>query len=291
MSKKLHLLVAALGLFIGSSVNAQVISQTGGATPDGGTVYCPTTDPQGSLTGISASSFYRVYNLNSNENISAIEFGAGQLGFAQGVTNFPITVKLYQSNGAFPGSFNGGLTELASANVNLTINDTMSLVKVPFSTPVSVTTGDIIVAEVSHSLVSGALFVIGTVSGNATGVGYAKMDVCGATAPVDITTIPIQGGGSPNGKIVIDLFTGTVSTNDFFKQNFSMYPNPVTDVLNITSINGLNANEIRVMDLTGKVVKVQNNASSVNVADLATGTYLIEITTNEGKGTSKFIKK
>src|SRR5690554_445229 len=117
------------------------------------------------------------------------------------------------------------------------------------------------------------------------------MDVCGATAPVDITTIPIQGGGSPDGKIVIDLFTGTVSTSDFFAQNFSMYPNPVTDVLNITSINGLNANEIRVMDLTGKVVKVQNNASSVNVADLAAGTYLIDITTNEGKATSKFIKK
>jgi len=45
------------------------------------------------------------------------------------------------------------------------------------------------------------------------------------------------------------------------------------------------------MDLTGKVLKVQKDASSVNVSDLATGTYLIEITTNEGKATSKFIKK
>src|SRR5690606_10970610 len=124
-----------------------------------------------------------------------------------------------------------------------------------------------------HTTVSGALFTMGTISGNATGVGYAKMDNCGTTSPIDITTIPIQGGGSPNGKIVIDLFTGTVSTKDFFKANFVLYPNPVTDVLNIDSVNGLNANEIRVMDLTGKVLKVQKDASSVNVSDLATGTY------------------
>lgn len=84
---------------------------------------------------------------------------------------------------------------------------------------------------------------------------------------------------------------GNVSTEDFFKENFTMYPNPTTDVLNIMSKNGLNANEIRISDLTGKVVKVQKDASTINVSDLATGTYLIDITTNEGKATSKFIKK
>ena len=34
----------------------------------------------------------------------------------------------------------------------------------------------------------------------------------------------------------------------------SIYPNPVTDVLNIDSVNGLNVNEIKVMDITGKGV-------------------------------------
>ena len=95
--------------------------------------------------------------------------------------------------------------------------------------------------------------------------------------------------------IVIDdievVVTNAASSEDFFKENFTIYPNPTTDVLNITSKNGLNANEIRISDLTGKVVKVQKDASIINVSDLATGTYLIDITTNEGKATSKFIKK
>lgn len=89
--------------------------------------------------------------------------------------------------------------------------------------------------------------------------------------------------------IVTDLTTTNVK--DFFKENFSMYPNPVTDVLNITSVNGLKVNEIRVTDVTGKVIKVQKDAFSVNVSDLSAGMYLIDIITDERKATSKFIKK
>jgi hypothetical protein len=81
------------------------------------------------------------------------------------------------------------------------------------------------------------------------------------------------------------------SSEQFFAENFNMYPNPTTDVLNISSKNGLNASEIRITDMTGRVVKVQKEASTVNVSNLAAGTYLIDITTKEGKATSKFIKK
>ena len=85
--------------------------------------------------------------------------------------------------------------------------------------------------------------------------------------------------------------TGTVSSEQFFTENFTMYPNPTTDVLNISSKNGLIVSEIRITDMTGKVVKVQKDASTINVSDLSSGTYLIDITTKEGKATSKFIKK
>lgn len=81
------------------------------------------------------------------------------------------------------------------------------------------------------------------------------------------------------------------SSEQFFAENFTLYPNPTTDVLNITSKNGLNASEIRITDLSGKVVKVQRDALTINVSNLAAGTYLIDITTNQGKASSKFIKK
>ena len=87
------------------------------------------------------------------------------------------------------------------------------------------------------------------------------------------------------------VYTGSSSSEQFFTENFTLYPNPTTDVLNIESKNGLVAGEIRITDMTGKVVNVQKDATTVNVSNLASGTYLIDITTNEGKASSKFIKK
>lgn len=284
MNKKLHLLVAALGLFIGSSINAQeiVVSQTGGVGPltgpgpNNGTIAC-----QDENTGIiSDNSYWRAYTMSSNMDINAVRVGIHSVA-----GSIPIEATLYKSSGAFPG---GTLTQLATATVTLTSADDGSLVDVDFSSPISVVSGDIIVAEVYNDAPqTPAAYGIGVISGSETAPAYLSSDACQVSIPVTINSLDPQA----NGKIIIDLVEKTLSTEDFFQQHFSMYPNPVTDVLNITSINGLNVNEIRVMDMTGKVIKIQKDASSVNVADLATGTYLIDITTNEGKATSKFIKK
>lgn len=85
--------------------------------------------------------------------------------------------------------------------------------------------------------------------------------------------------------------TGTVSNEKFFTENFNLYPNPTSDVLNISSKNGLEMKEIKITDLSGRIVRTLNNATTINVSDLSAGTYLIDITTNEGKASSKFIKK
>jgi len=85
--------------------------------------------------------------------------------------------------------------------------------------------------------------------------------------------------------------TGTVSNEKFFTENFNLYPNPTSDVLNISSKNGLDMKEIKITDLSGRIVKTLNNATTINVSDLSAGTYLIDITTNEGKASSKFVKK
>lgn len=84
---------------------------------------------------------------------------------------------------------------------------------------------------------------------------------------------------------------GNASNETFFADNFNMYPNPATDVLNISSNNGSEIKEIKITDLTGKKIKSLSNVTSINVSDLASGTYIIDVKTNEGNGTSKFIKK
>lgn len=85
--------------------------------------------------------------------------------------------------------------------------------------------------------------------------------------------------------------TPTASNEEFFKENFTLYPNPVFNELNINTENGLELNEVSIFDLTGRKVKSFKNEKTLNVSDLASGTYIINVKTNEGTGTSKFIKK
>jgi len=81
------------------------------------------------------------------------------------------------------------------------------------------------------------------------------------------------------------------SSEKFFVENFNLYPNPTSDILNIESKNGLEMINVQITDLTGRIVRSITNSSTINVSDLATGTYLIDISTTEGKASSKFIKK
>ncbi|MEG1027018.1 MAG: T9SS type A sorting domain-containing protein, partial [Flavobacterium sp.] len=211
--------------------------------------------------------------------------GVGSVG-----GSVPISVKLHKSNGAFPGSYPAGLTQIGTATKTLTATTTAMTVDVPFTTPISVNSGDIIVVEVNNAPTatgSGNAYYMGVITGSETGLAYIRAATCSITTP---TTFAAVSAGS-NGKIVIDLVAQNLSAEKFFSDNFNMYPNPTTDVLNISSKNGLNASEVRITDLSGKVVKVQKEISTINVSDLASGTYLIDITTKEGKATSKFIKK
>ena len=86
----------------------------------------------------------------------------------------------------------------------------------------------------------------------------------------------------------------TASAQDFFANHFSMFPNPTKNVLNLSVKNGLAINEINVIDLNGRIVKNVKSGfetdMQINVSDLTSGLYLIDIKTAEGTATSKFIK-
>ena len=89
--------------------------------------------------------------------------------------------------------------------------------------------------------------------------------------------------------------TDVASADSFFANNFSMYPNPVANELNIVAKTNNTINAINIVDMNGRTVKNTNDAgmnnTSVNVSDLNSGVYFVTIETNEGTGTSKFIKK
>lgn len=86
--------------------------------------------------------------------------------------------------------------------------------------------------------------------------------------------------------------TGTLNTESFAKNNFTVFPNPVSDIVNISNFNNLEITNSVITDINGRIVKQVNTAvESINVGDLSSGVYFLKITTTEGTGVSKFVKK
>lgn len=82
-----------------------------------------------------------------------------------------------------------------------------------------------------------------------------------------------------------------LSTENFFKSNFAVFPNPATDVINISNVNGLEITKSTITDINGRIVKTINSAvSTINVGDLSAGVYFLNVTTTTGNGTTKIIK-
>lgn len=105
-----------------------------------------------------------------------------------------------------------------------------------------------------------------------------------------------NGGPTGSNGNVIGLDAVTVdrplSTDSFFKSNFSMFPNPVSDVLNIVNTSNININTAEITDVNGRVVKeVTGEVNQINISTLTSGIYFLKINTDEGTGTTKIVKK
>lgn len=74
-------------------------------------------------------------------------------------------------------------------------------------------------------------------------------------------------------------------------KKLSLYPNPVSDQLYISS-EDQKVENVAVYNLSGTLVKnVSNEVDSIDVSNLATGSYLIRVATDQGITTKKIIKK
>lgn len=129
-----------------------------------------------------------------------------------------------------------------------------------------------------------------------TQYSYTVSGLSGLT-PVKFAFRYFVTNGGPSGAnsdiIGIDTFSvdRPLSTDSFFKNNFSVYPNPVNDMVNISNLNDSEITKVSITDINGRVVKeINSNISSVSVGDLNAGIYFLKINTLEGVGTSKFVK-
>src|SRR5690606_25293363 len=86
-----------------------------------------------------------------------------------------------------------------------------------------------------------------------------------------------------------------LSTSEFVSSKFTVFPNPVTDVVTIINSENIGVEQIEVFDSSGKKVQSKNfskeNEVQLNLGGFAAGTYLLHIKTNEGTAIEKVVKK
>lgn len=88
----------------------------------------------------------------------------------------------------------------------------------------------------------------------------------------------------------VNVLDAQLAVNETVKKNtgLKVYPNPVSDILNINSDSKIKS--VKIYDLSGKNV-LETEKSSINVSGLTSGTYIVTAQTENGIQSSKIIKK
>ena len=99
--------------------------------------------------------------------------------------------------------------------------------------------------------------------------------------------------GSTFGQVedyTIQVNMATTGTSNVDKNKVSVYPNPFSDVLNISDVKGVRS--VSISDVSGRQVKTMKASAALNLSDLKTGLYIVTLHMEDGSVKSiKAIKK
>jgi len=84
------------------------------------------------------------------------------------------------------------------------------------------------------------------------------------------------------------LNIGQLAVSDVKKNNISVYPNPATDVLNISNVSS--KTKFEIFNIGGQLVNQGTTDGKVNVSKLTKGVYILTVESNGEKSQTKFIK-
>jgi hypothetical protein len=87
------------------------------------------------------------------------------------------------------------------------------------------------------------------------------------------------------------IFCTTLSTteNEIVK-TVSLYPNPMSGVLNLSSVFPIL--KVEIYDMTGRLISLKTAPEdTINVSDLKSGNYILKIYTEKGITNTKIIKE
>jgi len=120
------------------------------------------------------------------------------------------------------------------------------------------------------------------------------------TSQIPSNGIPLFGTTTVNSYGITDIwfgkFTYSTGVNQIYKPDLdiSIYPNPSCDFVNFKLQGNIIFQKIWITDLFGKIVKPSSKigitSNRINISELAKGMYFINVSTDKGSKTFKFIK-
>ncbi len=180
---------------------------------------------------------------------------------------------------------------------NIVVKDMIDLVKFDIATLVPLKSSHEFYTRINENKVEFIFENINLDFNDATNDGYVVFKI--KTKP----TLVVGNTFTNNANIYFDynfpITTNTYTTTvaalnnqDFdFGTYFTLYPNPAKDVLNIQAKQGLAINSIEIYNQLGQIVMATNAVNTVDVANLASGTYFVKINTEKGSANVKFVKE
>lgn len=147
----------------------------------------------------------------------------------------------------------------------------------------------------STTVTAGKVTLTGTLpipSGTTFGVKRVrvKYNFSGTTLNLPLTAACEEMSNGQVEDYAIDYKDFTLAVGNTATSALSVYPNPFKDVLNITDVKGVKS--ITISDVSGRQVKTMKPSAELQVSDLKTGLYIVNLLMEDGTIKSiKAIKK
>lgn len=142
-----------------------------------------------------------------------------------------------------------------------------------------------------------------TITSNATGVTYQWIDCGNNSAPIAGETsasytattngdyaVVVTDGNCSDTSACVSITTVGMEDNWDITNAVSVYPNPVMDLLTINT-DHLSISSVSVVSLSGQMLKSTTSVTkTVDVSDLASGIYFLQVQTDQRVVSKRFIK-
>ncbi|WP_298138171.1 T9SS type A sorting domain-containing protein [Flavobacterium sp.] len=127
---------------------------------------------------------------------------------------------------------------------------------------------------------------------SSTSGNFSKISLTGRT-PGEVLYVNVwEYGNDAVGTFQVSAYDASLGNGSFDSSNFTFYPNPVKDVLNLSYSQ--NINKVQVINILGQEVKTETmdtNQVQVDMSNFPIGTYLVKITSGNDVKTIKVVKE